>query len=161
MHKNCQHPSTAPVVITEKLPEGSSIHSGNSHWSNFLNYTNKSKKKKNSRSKSMYEITENPYADDNCCCCNTNNNDVTTRNSINSSLIYSLLTSSSVNNNLSTSSACSLFLLKFSQVLVASGAPSHRLDYCLQLLLQKFNIKAQFGYFPGFLVVSFGDLGKY
>lgn len=159
MQKICQHQSTvAPVVMTEKLSEGSSIHSGNSHWSKFLNYTNKSIKKKNSRSKSMYEITKNPYADDNCYCCNTN--DMTTRNSINSSLIYSLLTTS-VHSNLANSSSCSLFLLKFSQLLVASGAPSHRLDYCLQLLLQKFHIKAQFGYFPGFIVVSFGDLSKY
>lgn len=147
-------------------------HSDINPWSDFLTYSTSHKKKKNSRSKSMFEITENPYADDNCCCCDLNNHDMTTKNSVNSSLIYSLFTSSTTvasNNNSSnpsitqppssTNNSMCLFLLKFSQVLISSGAPSHRLDYCLQLLLEKLNIKAQFGYFPGFLVVSFGDLG--
>ncbi|GAA5806825.1 hypothetical protein MFLAVUS_000173 [Mucor flavus] len=142
----------------EKNSEESLHHSGN-YWSNFLKYSSHKKKKKNSRSKSMFEITENPYADDNCCCCGVNNNNMTTRNSINSSLVYSLLTTS-INNHssLNPSSSTCLFLLKFSQVLISSGAPSHRLDYCLQLLLEKLNVKAQFGYFPGFLVVSFENL---
>lgn len=52
------------------------------------------------------------------------------------------------------------FLIRFSKALVTYGAPSHRLDHCVQLLMRKFGIKAQFGYFPGFLVVSFGDPGK-
>lgn len=158
MHDNNPANKT-PLRLTEKVSSEASIHSGHSHWSNFLNYTsNKSIKKKNSRSKSMYEITENPYADDNCCCCNVTT--TTKTQSIKSSnFIYSLFTSSS-SSTLSTSSAVSVFLLKFSKLLVSSGAPSHRLDYCLQLLIKKFHIQAQFGYFPGFLVVSLGDLGN-
>lgn len=148
------------------------------HWSDFLNYHNKIKpKKKNSRSKSMFEITENPYADENCYCCNNNNsnndssssndsNPITRPTSINASLICSILTASTIGHhhdttamNSSSSSQAYTFLLKFSHLLVSSGAPSHRLDHCLQLLMEKLEIKAQFGYFPGFLVVSFGDIG--
>ncbi|KAI9354013.1 hypothetical protein BD770DRAFT_325363 [Pilaira anomala] len=100
---------------------------------------------------------------------------MTTKNSVNSSLIYSLLTSTTTTTTVgsnsnsnpsiiypsssSSNNSICLFLLKFSKVLISSGAPSHRLDYCLQLLLEKLNIKAQFGYFPGFLVVSFGEIG--
>ncbi|KAI8877671.1 hypothetical protein K501DRAFT_197639 [Backusella circina FSU 941] len=53
-----------------------------------------------------------------------------------------------------------LFLIRFSKVLVSCGAPSHRLDHCVQLIMQKFNMTVQFGYFPGFLVVSIGDSEK-
>jgi hypothetical protein len=185
MHKICQ---TSSGSLTEKYynDEQQQVHHHNDnhnhheqqqpHWSDFLNYNKSRKKKTNSRSKSMFEITDNPYADENCCCCNNNNNsnhsstiNGTTTSSINSSLIYSLLTASTLNhNNQSTSSnslstlatsSSFLFLLKFSHLLVSCGAPSHRLDNCLQLLMEKFDIKAQFGYFPGFLVVSFGDIG--
>ncbi|CAO0799329.1 unnamed protein product [Mucor circinelloides] len=128
-------------------------------------HNNKRIKKKNSRSKSMFELADNPYADENCYCCNDDHVDAsasstTTRRN---SLIYSILTSSTLNHandiytHSSTTSDAMLFLLKFSKLLVSCGAPSHRLDYCLQSLMQKFNVKAQFGYFPGFLVVSFGD----
>ena len=129
---------------------------------------NKRIKKKNSRSKSMFELADNPYADENCCCCNDDHVDAsasstTTRRN---SLIYSILTSSTLNHhndmyttNTTTSDAM-LFLLKFSKLLVSCGAPSHRLDHCLQSLMHKFSVKAQFGYFPGFLVVSFGDAGN-
>lgn len=131
-------------------------------------HNNKRIKKKNSRSKSMFELADNPYADENCYCCNDDHVDAsasstTTRRN---SLIYSILTSSTLNHandiytHSSTTSDAMLFLLKFSKLLVSCGAPSHRLDYCLQSLMQKFNVKAQFGYFPGFLVVSFGDSGK-
>ncbi|KAL9552985.1 hypothetical protein MBANPS3_003509 [Mucor bainieri] len=130
------------------------------------NNNNKRIKKKNSRSKSMFELADNPYADENCCCCNDDHVDAsasstTTRRN---SLIYSILTSSTLNHHndlythtTSTTSDAMLFLLKFSKLLVSCGAPSHRLDHCLQSLMQKFSVKAQFGYFPGFLVVSFGD----
>ncbi|KAI9495990.1 hypothetical protein BDB00DRAFT_785933 [Zychaea mexicana] len=50
-----------------------------------------------------------------------------------------------------------VFLVKFAKTLVAAGAPSHRLDHCVQLLMQKLNIRAQIGYVPGYLIVSFGD----
>ncbi|KAI8333679.1 hypothetical protein BC941DRAFT_454945 [Chlamydoabsidia padenii] len=49
------------------------------------------------------------------------------------------------------------FLTRFVEAFVSSGAPSHRLDYCTHLLLRKWNISAQFGYFPGFLIISFDN----
>lgn len=140
------------------------------HWSDFLHGNKKRTKKKNSRSKSMFELADNPYADENCCCCNDDDNATNTTNTSltrHDSLVYSILTSSTLNNNRNehedsaSISAAALFLLKFSKLLVSCGAPSHRLDFCLQSLMQKFNVKAQFGYFPGFLVVSFGDSGKF
>lgn len=167
MHKICQ---TSSNSITEKDEQ---MHQHQNHWSDFLKYNKSRKKKTNSRSKSMFEITDNPYADENCYCCNNNSSNshssiTSTGSSINPSLIYSLLTASTLNqqnttssNSLSSSATSSsfLFLLKYSHLLVSCGAPSHRLDNCLQLLMEKLDIKAQFGYFPGFLVVSFGDIG--
>jgi hypothetical protein len=121
------------------------------------------KKKKNSRSKSMFELTDNPYGDDHCSCCNTtatNNESIILPSRQSSSLIYSLLLSNASTLQYSATTTASLFLIKFSRTLISCGAPSHRLDYCLQLLMQKLNLKAQYGYFPGFLVVSFGNLGN-
>ena len=137
------------------------------HWADFFKYNKRNIKKKNSRSTSMFEITDNPYADENCYCCNDENNNssdidsaaTVRRSSINPSLIYSLLTTSTLNQN-QHDSAPALFILRFSHLLISCGAPSHRLDNCLQLLIQKFSMRAQFGYFPGFLVVSFGDMGN-
>ncbi|KAF1806387.1 hypothetical protein FB192DRAFT_1350263 [Mucor lusitanicus] len=139
----------------EKLAAGHHSHNG------------KRIKKKNSRSKSMFELADNPYADENCCCCNDDHVDASatsTATTRRNSLIYSILTSSTLNHHndvythtATTTSDAMLFLLKFSKLLVSCGAPSHRLDHCLQSLMQKFSVKAQFGYFPGFLVVSFGD----
>lgn len=143
----------------EKLAAGHHSHNG------------KRIKKKNSRSKSMFELADNPYADENCCCCNDDHVDASatsTATTRRNSLIYSILTSSTLNHHndvythtATTTSDAMLFLLKFSKLLVSCGAPSHRLDHCLQSLMQKFSVKAQFGYFPGFLVVSFGDAGNY
>jgi hypothetical protein len=171
-----------------------------SHWSDILHY--KKRKKENSRSRSMFEIDNNPYTDENCCCCidimeqgsnhstisqATISSDTTANVSIGSSssstynphhynnnhhhrpynhpgLLYSLLTSSTpVSFNQAGVSRDiydpHLFLIRFSKVLVSCGAPSHRLDHCVQLIMQKFNLTVQFGYFPGFLVVSIGDSG--
>ncbi|KAI9270664.1 hypothetical protein BDA99DRAFT_434571 [Phascolomyces articulosus] len=50
-----------------------------------------------------------------------------------------------------------IFLIKIAKSFVISGCPSHRLDHCLQLLMQKLGLKAQIGYVPGYLIVSFGD----
>ncbi|ORZ23044.1 hypothetical protein BCR42DRAFT_366488 [Absidia repens] len=47
------------------------------------------------------------------------------------------------------------FLTQFVKAFVSSGAPSHRLDHCTRLLLCKWNMAAQFGYFPGFMMISF------
>lgn len=135
------------------------------HWSSFLQ---PKKKKKNSRSKSMFELADNPYSDDHYSCCNTNthhhhhhhNETATLSTKRSSSLIYSLLLSNASTLQCSNTTTASLFLLKFSRTLISCGTPSHRLDYCLQQLMQKLDLKAQFGYFPGFLVVSFGELGN-
>lgn len=59
----------------------------------------------------------------------------------------------SINN--STMQCIQLFLTQFVKAFVSSGAPSHRLDTCTRLLLRKWNMAAQFGYFPGFMIISF------
>ncbi|KAI7848379.1 hypothetical protein BDC45DRAFT_490630 [Circinella umbellata] len=61
------------------------------------------------------------------------------------------------NNNNNGVSHSQVFLVKFAKALVISGAPSHRLDHCVHLLTQKLDLKAQIGYVPGYLIVSFGD----
>ncbi|KAI9019316.1 hypothetical protein CLU79DRAFT_704808 [Phycomyces nitens] len=85
-----------------------------------------------------------------------------TTNTLRDSLVYSVLGSQDSTKslpNLEKYPENQLFVIKFSQAFVANGAPSHRLDHCAQQLAQKFGIKAQFGYFPGFLIISFGEPG--
>ncbi|KAI8078945.1 uncharacterized protein B0P05DRAFT_541785 [Gilbertella persicaria] len=89
----------------------------------------------------MSFISDNPFADENST----------------SEQPYTVLMSSPNLERSPTTSLSCLFLLKFSKVFLSCGAPSHRLDYCVQVLVQKLDVKAQFSYFPGFLVVSFGD----
>jgi hypothetical protein len=57
--------------------------------------------------------------------------------------------------NTSTLQNAQRFLTQFVKAFVSAGAPSHRLDHCTHLLLRKWDISAQFGYFPGFLIISF------
>ncbi|CAO3597302.1 unnamed protein product [Absidia cylindrospora] len=57
--------------------------------------------------------------------------------------------------NNSTMQCTQRFLTQFVKAFVSSGAPSHRLDHCTRLLLRKWNMAAQFGYFPGFMMISF------
>lgn len=64
--------------------------------------------------------------------------------------------------NASTLQNAQRFLMQFVKAFVSAGAPSHRLDHCTHLLLRKWDISAQFGYFPGFLIISFeNSYGKY
>jgi hypothetical protein len=61
----------------------------------------------------------------------------------------------SFNDHSTTMQCIQRFLTQFVKVFVSSGAPSHRLDTCTRLLLRKWNMAAQFGYFPGFMIISF------
>ncbi|KAI8089580.1 uncharacterized protein BX664DRAFT_333384 [Halteromyces radiatus] len=62
---------------------------------------------------------------------------------------------SSSTNDVSTMQMTQYFLFQFVKAFVSCGAPSHRLDHCTHLLLHKWNMSAQIGYFPGFLMISF------
>ncbi|KAG0175728.1 hypothetical protein DFQ30_000057 [Apophysomyces sp. BC1015] len=111
------------------------------------------KRKRSARSRSMFEWQSNPNAS--TCCI-----DLSRQLSLSPSDISDGSNTHTLNGFAITDGKLydsQLFLIRLSKALIACGAPSHRLDHCVQCIRKKLNMEAQFGYFPGFLIVSFGD----
>ncbi|KAF7720603.1 hypothetical protein EC973_007055 [Apophysomyces ossiformis] len=118
-----------------------------------LKATQENKGRRNARSRSMFEWQSNPSSST-CCIDLSLQPSLSSNNLSDDSETHTLKGPVNEKNELYEHR---LFLLRLCKSLVACGAPAHRLDHCVQCIRKKLTISADFGYFSGFLVVSFGD----